>query len=114
MRRGTGLDEHGRPQYEVMANRTFLRVYDNSGHDRLVCLAHFAAQIVAEVVEDDGENQVRKFEIEGRLPNGQSLPRIVVEAAEFAQMQWVLEAMGNAGGDRQPARRPRIICAWRS
>lgn len=93
-RRGTGLDEHGRPQYEVMANRTFLRVYDNAGHDRLVCLAHFAAQIVAEVVEDDGENQVRKFEIEGRLPNGQSLPRIVVEAANFAQMQWVLEEWG--------------------
>jgi hypothetical protein len=94
VRREAGLDDHGRPQYEVMANRTFLRVYDSSGHDRLVCLAHFAAQIAAEVVEDDGENRVRKFEIEGRLPTGKHLPRIVVEAAEFAQMQWVLEQWG--------------------
>jgi DNA primase len=96
MRHEVDLDDQDRPQYEVRANRTFLRVYDSAGHERLVCLAHFAAQIVAEVVEDDGESQVRKFEIEGRLPTGQSLPRIVVDAADFSQMQWVLEEWGSA------------------
>jgi len=94
-RREAGLDEHGRPQYEGTAGRMFHRVYDQLGHDRLVVLAHFAAQIVTDVVEDDGETQVRRFEIEGRLPTGQPLPRIEVEASEFPQMTWPLVKWGS-------------------
>ncbi|CAG0933584.1 DNA primase [Thermoflexales bacterium] len=93
-RREAGLDDHGRAQYEVTANRIFMRVYDAYGHDRMVCLAHFAAQIVTDVVEDDGENQVRKFEVEGKLPSGKKLPRVEVEAGEFGQMAWPLVKWG--------------------
>lgn len=94
-RREAGLDDHGRPQYEIMAGRTFHRVYDNLGHDRLIALANFTAAIVTDVVEDDGESQIRKFEIEGKLPDGKNLPRIEVEASEYAQMAWPLVLWGS-------------------
>ena len=94
-RREAGLDDHGRPQYEITAGRICHRVYDNLGHDRLVVLSHFSAQIVTDVVEDNGECQERRFEIEGRLPAGQILPRIEVEASEFLQMTWPLVKWGS-------------------
>ena len=55
-RREAGLDDHGRPQYEITAGRMCQRVYDNLGHDRLVVLAHFTAQIVTDVVEGRRRN----------------------------------------------------------
>jgi hypothetical protein len=94
-RRESGLDEHGRPQYEMTSGRTFRRVYDAYGNDRLDMLAHFTANIVTDVVEDDGENQERKFELKGMLPCGKPLPSVEVEAAEFAQMTWPLPKWGS-------------------
>lgn len=94
-RRESGLDDHGRPQYEMTSGRTFRRVYDNYGNDRLDVLAHFTASIVTDVVEDDGENQERKFELKGMLPSNKPLPPIEVEAADFSTMTWPLPKWGS-------------------
>ncbi len=93
VRRELGQDENGRKLYEVVGNQTYYKVYDTLGNDKTVLLAHFCARIVSDVVEDDGEEQIRRFEIEGKYPGG-TLARIEVEAGEFAQMAWPLPRWG--------------------
>ncbi|HEY8450486.1 MAG TPA: DUF3854 domain-containing protein, partial [Bacillota bacterium] len=57
-------------------------------------LGHFTARIVEEVVEDDGAERVRRFVIEGELPDGRPLPTVAVAASEFAGMGWVTREWG--------------------
>lgn len=58
-------------------------------------LTNFTAEIVAEVMRDDGDNRSRSYEIEGRLASGAELPRVEVPAREFAAMKWVDDAWGS-------------------
>ena len=64
------------------------------GGATLTQLANFTAQIVEEVVIDDGVEQVRHFDIEGVLANSQSLPRVRVAAKDYESMDWVVPRWG--------------------
>ena len=57
-----------------------------------VPLANFRARIVAQVVEDDGAEQRRLFEIEGAL--GSRTPRFGLPASAFSAMNWPTEHLG--------------------
>jgi hypothetical protein len=93
-RRDAGLTANGQPQYSVVAGRLCRRAYSASGDERLEPLANFQARIVADVVDDDGEAQERRFIVEGSLADGPQLPRIEIEASEFGQMTWPLIRWG--------------------
>jgi hypothetical protein len=55
-------------------------------------LTNFRARIVAQVVEDDGADQRRLFEIEGAL--GARALRFGLQASAFAAMNWPTEHLG--------------------
>ncbi len=57
-----------------------------------VALTNFRARIVAQIVEDDGAEQHRLFEIEGAL--GHRTPRFRLPAAVFGPMNWPAEHLG--------------------
>ncbi len=57
-----------------------------------VPLTNFAARITADICEDDGVEQVHRFEVEAKL-HGQSR-HFVVPAAQFASMSWPMEQLG--------------------
>jgi len=86
-------DEIG-PQYQVIRGRVCHMTFDRLGERAPRPLFQGSIQIVGDVVEDDGEDQVRRFEIAGALPDGKELPHIEVDADEFAQMNWLLSKWG--------------------
>jgi Domain of unknown function (DUF3854)/3'-5' exonuclease len=55
-------------------------------------LTNFTAEIVSDVVEDDGAEEKHTFEIEARLRERQR--RFEVPASRFASMNWVAEHLG--------------------
>lgn len=118
-RREAGQNENGKPQYEVLGGRLCHRSYDAGGNERIVPLANFQARIVADVVEDDGDRQERRFAIEGKLASGQPLPRVEIEAEEFAQMNWPLPRWGaraavSAGGSTKDHLRVAVLTLSRN
>lgn len=67
-----------------------------------VPLANFAAQIVEQVIHDDGAEKQISLVLQGTLAGGRQLPPAEVPAAEFAFMNWPLsnwgtQAVVNAG-----------------
>ena len=67
-------------------------------------LTNFAAKIVADVVEDDGAEEKRSFEIEAELNGRRSV--FTVPSKRFAGMSWVTEHLG-PGPSCIPALLPR-------
>jgi hypothetical protein len=57
-------------------------------------LCNFSARIIEEVIHDNGEEKTLTSSIEGKLSNGQPLPRIEVGAGSFAGMAWVNSQWG--------------------
>jgi hypothetical protein len=57
----------------------------------IVPLCNFTARVVRDVARDDGAEETRLFEIEGRLATGRTLPRITVPAEKFFSMNWVMQ-----------------------
>src|SRR5918993_546137 len=55
-------------------------------------LTNFTAEIVSDIVEDDGAEEKHTFEIEARLRERQR--RFEVPASRFASMNWVAEHLG--------------------
>lgn len=51
-------------------------------------LCNFSAQIVEEVVQDDGLDKQTCFAIEGKMEDGHQLNRVFVPAAQFSSMGW--------------------------
>ncbi len=93
-RREAGLNDNGRPQYAVLAGRLVHRTLDQHGNEKVNPLCNFTAHIQADIVEDDGERQERRFLVAGRHAGGHNLPPIEIEAGEFAQMNWPLIKWG--------------------
>ena len=61
-------------------------------------LLGFQARIVAEVVRDSGDgNPLRVFMVEGRTPEGRTLPAVEVPTGKFSGMTWPLEHWGADG-----------------
>ncbi len=94
-RMDAGMDQHGRPLYEVIGGQICRRVYDRYGGETINPLAKFSTQIIKDVVEDDGLEQTRYFVLNGKLPNGVPLPDARVKAADFGKMGWILEEWGS-------------------
>jgi DNA primase catalytic core len=86
--------EESGTQYQVIRGRMCHMTYDRVGERLPAPLFQGVIRIMGDVVEDDGEEQVRRFEIEGALPDGKPLSKIEVEANEFAQMNWLLNKWG--------------------
>lgn len=112
-RREAGLSEDGKPKYLVVAGRTAHRFYDRAGNEVVNVLSNFDARITAEIVDDDGSMQERRFLIDGKLADGGDLPQVEVLAGEFASMGWVLEQWGaraliEAGGSTKDHLRTAI------
>lgn len=75
------------------------------GQRRMVAMCNFVATIVGEVTVDDGVDQQKFFEVEGRLADlhdsdgrtlrGKPLSRVLVTAKRFASMDWMGEMWGS-------------------
>lgn len=89
-----GLDQNGRPLYEVIGGQMCLRSYSRYGDETISPLLNATARIVADIVSDDGQTQQRLLEIDGALADGSKLPRAKVSADDFAKMIWVLPQWG--------------------
>lgn len=71
------------------------RVNWNERGEFYLPLCNFDARIIEDVVEDDGEEQQRRFLIEGKLAkSGQRLAAVEVDSKEFGSMGWVLSMWG--------------------
>lgn len=75
--------------YRDINGRTSAR--DKDGYKPL---ANFTARIVADVMEDDGEEVERHVAIRGCLDTGELLPEVVIKANEFESMGWVVGQWG--------------------
>ncbi|MCC6748825.1 MAG: hypothetical protein IT371_14295 [Deltaproteobacteria bacterium] len=58
-------------------------------------LCNFSAQIVEDVLLDDGIEQSRRFTINGSLATGAVLPGVTVAASEFDVMSWAVKRWGS-------------------
>jgi len=58
-------------------------------------LTNFAARITREIVQTDGAEETRFFEVEGYLKDGETLPTITVPADTFDKMEWVPTLWGS-------------------
>lgn len=88
-----GLNEHGKPQYEIVGKQTYYTTRNQYGSENTSMLAHFAAEITADVTLDDGEEQFRQFEVKGECPAG-IFNTIEIDVNEFAAMDWPLAKWG--------------------
>lgn len=93
-RQGAGLDDDGKPKYVTLGGRLCHRFYDGHGNEIFTPLCNFTAQILAEIVEDDGEEQTRLFRIGGHLADGTRLAQVDVAAGDFSGMNWILLRWG--------------------
>lgn len=87
--------EDNGPQYAVVRGRLCHMVYDKLGDRAPAPLFQGNIKIMRDVVEDDGEEQTRLFEMDGWMPDGKQLPRIAVNVDDFASMNWLLKKWGN-------------------
>ncbi len=106
--------EDNGPQYTVVRGRLCHMVYDKLGERAPAPLFQGNIKIVGDVVEDDGEEQTRMFEMDGWLPDGKQLPRIEVNVDDFSSMNWLLKKWGTravmtAGGSIKEHLRAAIL-----
>jgi hypothetical protein len=88
------LDAGANHAYEVRAGSIYhMRATAHGTIPQQLC--NFTANILCNVLRDDGQERVRQYEIEGRLETGQPLPRVRVLAEQFASMNWVASAWGS-------------------
>ena len=80
------------PDTYSAANGALYRSYTYKGELRETCLGNFVAQITAEVVEDDGLETHRRFEISAHTTKQRF--NFSIPASEFARMDWPIEQMG--------------------
>jgi hypothetical protein len=59
-----------------------------------VPLCNFAARIVEQVTVDDGAERSIRLAVEGALADGTPLPRIEMQAEDYAGMEWVVPGWG--------------------
>jgi len=84
----------GMPDYVVEKGIIYRVTFNKDGDEVYEPLSNFEAEIVCEIVKDDGAEQTHVFEIEGRLCTGEPLPRISVPASEYSSLSWVTANWG--------------------
>lgn len=80
-------------EYAIRDGRICRVGRDRVGHEILAVLAHFVALIDEELVPDEGDGS-RLFRVVGYLPDGKSLPALVLTAEDFDKMRWPLTRWG--------------------
>ncbi len=85
-------DHTPRSGYEQREGVMLRRERLQNGRLKYTPLANFTARIVADILRDDGEQEKREFRIEAELA-GFKLA-LVLTAAEFGRMNWVLRLIG--------------------
>jgi hypothetical protein len=89
----TGAAGGGAPQY-VIEGGALHRVHTTAHGVIHTPLCNFSANIVGEIVLDDGVGQRVLFALEGTLAGGGTLPRVQVPADEFRPMGWLARYWG--------------------
>jgi DNA primase len=93
-RKDAGQGDDGQAKYFVEAGRIFSRFTDSQGNEVIDALCNFQAEIVDDVLRDNGLEVVREFRITGK--NGKwGLPPARVRAEDFQKMDWVLSSWGS-------------------
>jgi hypothetical protein len=82
--------------YLVADGKICRKKFTREGAQVLEPLCNFKAQIVQQVLHDDGAERKVFLAIEGQLDTGQQLPRVEVPAERFAGMEWVIPSWGVA------------------
>ena len=80
------------PIYRAVESCIVRVAYDDEGNEELYKLTNFTAEIVANVVEDDGLVATRHFDVRVRRENLEREIRIA--ASEFGWMDWVAQHLG--------------------
>jgi hypothetical protein len=80
--------------YLENGGRLCQRKMTQEGKLNFVPLANFTAQIVGEVVRDDGAEKQTFLSVEGRLDTGRALERIEVPSSQFAGLGWIISQWG--------------------
>jgi len=83
-------------EYIVHADRLCWKKQKQNGGYVIEPLCNFTANILEEIIHDDGIEEKRCIAIEGQLHNGISLPVVKVPASSFSSMSWVPESWGMA------------------
>lgn len=89
-----GMDQSGRPVYEIIGGQMCLRSYGRYGEESVSPLINATIQIVADILSDDGQTTTRLLEVEGAMPDGAKLTRAEVTAEDFNKMTWMLPTWG--------------------
>ncbi|MCL0065768.1 DUF3854 domain-containing protein [Dehalococcoidia bacterium] len=86
-------------QYAIHENRicavTIKILPNGEEYPIFMPLCNFIARIKADRRKDDGVNISHYFTIDGKTPEGNSLPEVEVTARDFKSMDWVTESWGN-------------------
>lgn len=75
------------PEYEIRSNRFVF-----GGTDQAIC--NFTAEILEEIVCDDGEETTHWFRIAGTHEDGTTFPTILITIADFLRMDWAIVKWG--------------------
>lgn len=94
--------------YFTRDNATFRRGFDKSGLPVNKKVAYFTAEITADVIEDDGVEQHRSFEIRGEAGGRACNFRVPVD--EFAKPNWPQRHLGRAAVV-EPHQWPHVLAA---
>lgn len=79
--------------YEVLAGRICVNRPTTAGA-RIERLSNFNAQIIQQIINDDGSGSLISFKIEGILETGVALPTITLSSQEFESMGWIISKWG--------------------
>jgi len=89
-----GQDQSGRPMYEIVGGQICLRSYSRFGDETISPLMNATAQIIADIVSDDGQTKTRLLDIDGTLYDGRKLPRATITAEDYTKMSWIIPQWG--------------------
>ncbi|MEI7636318.1 MAG: CHC2 zinc finger domain-containing protein [Syntrophus sp. (in: bacteria)] len=82
-----GNYEHREP-YQIDESGFLCRIKNTENGTVAIRLANFSAQIVEQISEDDGNEIIQKYRLEGSC-GGRQLPQIEILAAQFNGMGWI-------------------------
>lgn len=80
-------------EYVVVDDRIQHRIINGEG-PTLRPLCNFTARIADNVIESDGQTEIRQMSIEGILASGETLQTITVPATKYEKMGWPVEYWG--------------------
>jgi hypothetical protein len=111
---GSRSADHAGSNYAIVGGRIcHMKAYNNLLVPEPLC--NFEAEIVEEIVQDDGVETTCVFILKGKLAGGRLLPRGRVPAGRFSSLGWVPELWGhaaviNAGFAQKDRLREAIQC----